>query len=184
MVEIPESLLLGPWSEEQIKLLFWLVKSGVRVDWRDSTSGEVRFPTASSLALFINCFQASSEGLRRAISAGDLRVIHLLLKAQPDKILDNPYTLKYALRNAGGNKFQVVNFILMVVVDSSLRTWADIIESEVDDLTAKATREGNREELDFIDAILQTRWYEELQDRKPRPRRAYKKGLLRRGDKS
>jgi hypothetical protein len=39
--EIPSSLLLGPWTENNIKLLFWAVKSGARIDWLKSTSGEV-----------------------------------------------------------------------------------------------------------------------------------------------
>lgn len=40
-VEIPESLLLGPWSEDMVKHLFWMVKSGARVYFTDSISGEV-----------------------------------------------------------------------------------------------------------------------------------------------
>jgi hypothetical protein len=40
-VEIPSSLLLGPWTEDSIKLLFWLIKAGARIDWIGSTSGEV-----------------------------------------------------------------------------------------------------------------------------------------------
>jgi len=41
-VEIPPSLLTGPWTEEMIKYLFWMVKSGARLEWLTSTSGEVR----------------------------------------------------------------------------------------------------------------------------------------------
>jgi hypothetical protein len=41
-VEIPDSLLRGPWTEDMIKYLFWLVKSGASVDFLNSTSGEVR----------------------------------------------------------------------------------------------------------------------------------------------
>lgn len=40
-LEIPQSLLLGPWTEEMTRLLFWLVKGGARFDWLNSTSGEV-----------------------------------------------------------------------------------------------------------------------------------------------
>jgi hypothetical protein len=40
-IEIPDSLLQGPWTEDKIKYLFWLVKSGAEVDWVTSTSGEV-----------------------------------------------------------------------------------------------------------------------------------------------
>lgn len=39
--EIPHTLLMGPWDEEAIKFLFWLVMGGARIDWLSSTSGEV-----------------------------------------------------------------------------------------------------------------------------------------------
>ena len=45
--EIPQSLLLGPWTEEMIRYLYWLVKSGATLNWLTSTSGEV--PLASFL---------------------------------------------------------------------------------------------------------------------------------------
>jgi hypothetical protein len=41
--EIPNSLLLGPWTEESIRYLFWATKSGARVDFIKSTSGEVGY---------------------------------------------------------------------------------------------------------------------------------------------
>jgi hypothetical protein len=41
--EIPNSLLLGPWREESIRYLFWVTKSGARVDFIKSTSGEVSY---------------------------------------------------------------------------------------------------------------------------------------------
>jgi hypothetical protein len=40
-VEVPTSLLLGPWTLENIKFLYWLIKAGARIDWLNSTSGEV-----------------------------------------------------------------------------------------------------------------------------------------------
>jgi hypothetical protein len=40
-VEIPHSLLLGPWSEEMIRHLFWVVKNGGCVNWVTSSTGEV-----------------------------------------------------------------------------------------------------------------------------------------------
>ncbi len=43
-VEIPHTLLLGPWTEEMIRHLFWIKKSGASIDWVNSTSGEVGSP--------------------------------------------------------------------------------------------------------------------------------------------
>ena len=40
-LEIPISLLSGPWSEDMIRYLFWVVKSGAQIDWINSTIGEV-----------------------------------------------------------------------------------------------------------------------------------------------
>lgn len=46
-LEIPRSLLLGPWTEEMIRYLYWMLKGGAQVDWLASTSGEVcpRYPS-------------------------------------------------------------------------------------------------------------------------------------------
>jgi hypothetical protein len=41
--EIPSSLLLGPWTEESIRSLFWATKAGARIDFIQSTSGEVSY---------------------------------------------------------------------------------------------------------------------------------------------
>jgi hypothetical protein len=43
-LEIPQSLLLGPWDEETTRFLFWLVKGGAQLEWLNSTSGEVCQP--------------------------------------------------------------------------------------------------------------------------------------------
>ena len=40
-LELPQGLLLGPWTEEMTRHLYWLVKGGGHVDWLKSTSGEV-----------------------------------------------------------------------------------------------------------------------------------------------
>jgi len=40
-VEIPINLLAGPWTDEMLKHLYWLVKSGASIDWVQSTLGEV-----------------------------------------------------------------------------------------------------------------------------------------------
>jgi hypothetical protein len=40
-VEIPSGLLLGPWDEQKIRHLYWIVRGGAKVDWVTSTTGEV-----------------------------------------------------------------------------------------------------------------------------------------------
>lgn len=39
--EIPHNLLLGPWTDDMVQFLYWLVKSGATLSWDKSTSGEV-----------------------------------------------------------------------------------------------------------------------------------------------
>jgi len=39
--EIPTSLLSGPWTEQNIELLFWLVRGGAMIDYSNSSAGEV-----------------------------------------------------------------------------------------------------------------------------------------------
>lgn len=50
-LELPITLLSGPWSEDMLKYLFWLVRSGAQIDWIGSTLGEV-----SQTALFQSYF--------------------------------------------------------------------------------------------------------------------------------
>jgi hypothetical protein len=50
-VEIPPSLLLGPWTEDMIRHLYWLVKGNAKIDWINSTSGEVCHDLCGGLAL-------------------------------------------------------------------------------------------------------------------------------------
>lgn len=40
--EIPESLLSGPWDKEKVRYLFWFLKSGAKLNWHTSVTGEVR----------------------------------------------------------------------------------------------------------------------------------------------
>jgi len=40
-VDFPDTLLLGPWTEDMIRYLYWLVKSGARLEWLANNSGEV-----------------------------------------------------------------------------------------------------------------------------------------------
>jgi hypothetical protein len=48
-VQIPQSLLSGPWTEEMVKRLFWLSKSGASINWLTSTDGEVSHPVTPAI---------------------------------------------------------------------------------------------------------------------------------------
>ncbi|CAD6444481.1 4ca8363a-49ab-4da6-9c08-6ed9979d6367 [Sclerotinia trifoliorum] len=84
--EIPNTLLVGPWDEEAIKFLYWLVMGGARIDWLTSTSGE-----------------AAIIGYKRAVRESRIEVIYLLLLAGIKDKLDGDI-IQYVLENAEANR--------------------------------------------------------------------------------
>ncbi|KAF4630934.1 hypothetical protein G7Y89_g7204 [Cudoniella acicularis] len=94
--EIPESLLLGPWDINQIRFLFWVVKSGARIDWFTSVSGETAL-----------------TGFKNAISTGDTRAILLLGWAGVAQKIDEEIMI-WTLENSGGDKLGVFNHLLLL----------------------------------------------------------------------
>ncbi|TGO75120.1 hypothetical protein BELL_0233g00100 [Botrytis elliptica] len=84
--EIPHTLLMGPWDEEAVKFLFWLVMGGARIDWLASTSGE-----------------AAIIGYKNAVRECRIEVIHLLLYAGVNHKLDEDI-FQYTLENADPNR--------------------------------------------------------------------------------
>ncbi|TGO28531.1 hypothetical protein BPAE_0026g00210 [Botrytis paeoniae] len=93
--EIPHTLLMGPWDEEAVKFLFWLVMGGARIDWLASTSGE-----------------AAIIGYKNAVRECRIEVIHLLLYAGVNQKLDEDI-FQYTLENADPNR-HFMTILLMV----------------------------------------------------------------------
>ena len=69
-VEIPSSLLLGPWTEDNIKLLFWLIKAGARIDWINSTSGEVCWTLSRLFTFLLTSFSWRAKVCKEQSSLG------------------------------------------------------------------------------------------------------------------
>ncbi|TGO48132.1 hypothetical protein BCON_0250g00050 [Botryotinia convoluta] len=93
--EIPYTLLMGPWDEEAVKFLFWLVMGGARIDWLASTSGE-----------------AAIIGYKNAVRECRIEVIHLLLYAGVNHKLDEDI-FQYTLENADPDR-HFMTIILMI----------------------------------------------------------------------
>ncbi|TGO47137.1 hypothetical protein BOTNAR_0541g00050 [Botryotinia narcissicola] len=93
--EIPHTLLMGPWDEEAVKFLFWLVMGGARIDWLASTSGE-----------------AAIIGYKNAVRECKIEVIHLLLYAGVNHKLDEDI-FQYSLENADPNR-HFMTILLMI----------------------------------------------------------------------
>ncbi|KUJ23528.1 uncharacterized protein LY89DRAFT_635836 [Mollisia scopiformis] len=130
-IEIPSSLLSGPWNEDTLKYLFWLITSGASIDWCHTTSGEVGL-----------------EGLKKAITFGDSRAIVILVWVGM-KVELNVNLMVYALRNAGGDKFAVITQLWMLNFPSVNNKGARIIEKEIADMMDEAQQEGDNEKYDL-----------------------------------
>jgi len=101
--EIPNSLLLGPWTADMTRYLFWLVRGGARIQWTDSTGGEVAL-----------------VGLKNAIITGNLQVMLLLDVAGLHGTLIELDMFEFALRNSGGDKVAVFHRLLGTGISRNL----------------------------------------------------------------
>ncbi|CAL3964067.1 unnamed protein product [Diplocarpon coronariae] len=139
-VEIPHSLLLGPWPPSALKHLFHLVKSGATLSWLTSTSGE-----------------AALEGLRSAVAAGDVAAAHLLVWSGLVEQLDVEM-LCWALRNAGGagpeGRVRMLNQLLRLGFTVLGARERARIERELSDLRDEGVLEANEEKLAFVRGLL------------------------------
>jgi hypothetical protein len=145
--EIPHTLLLGPWTEESTRHLFWMVKfGGAELEWVTSAIGEVSSATKARIWSNTYNVQVALLGLKNAIMAGDLRVIHLLewagLYGKPDVEF-----LIWAAHNAGGDKVTIMKRLLHGNFSDT-----EVIKfySAMDQLRSKAERESDTLTLDLI----------------------------------
>ncbi|EPQ63400.1 BgtA-21264 [Blumeria graminis f. sp. tritici] len=103
-VEIPDRLLLGPWSEEMLKELFCIIRFGASVDSWYSDKGETSF-----------------IGIRNAVKAGNIGALYLLLWAMDwnsecieffDCDFDGRNLITWAIRNVGGDYVAFMSHLL------------------------------------------------------------------------
>ncbi|KAE8440571.1 hypothetical protein EG329_007229 [Mollisiaceae sp. DMI_Dod_QoI] len=135
-IELPQSLLSGPWDEDMLKYLFWLTKSGAGIDWLNSTNGEVGL-----------------EGLKKAIIFGDVRAIHLLVWAGMLEKLDVDLLI-WAFRNAGGDKVAVINQLLRLNFSVMKDREARKIDKELSEIMDEAKQDGDQEKYEVAKRIL------------------------------
>ena len=93
------------------------------------------------------------SGLKTAISAGDVRAIHLLEWAGLIEKLDID-TMIWALHNAGGNKLAVINQLLRLGFTALWDLDARRLGRALADIRDEAVAESDQEKLDFVKAIL------------------------------
>ncbi|TAQ88948.1 hypothetical protein B7494_g2743 [Chlorociboria aeruginascens] len=131
-VEIPRSLLLGPWDEEMTRRLFWLVYGSARVSFIKSTSGEI-----------------GRLGLRRAIAEGNHRLIRLLVWAGVHP--HDPALMVWALRNVGGDKVAIIDQLISTGLSAdSFSKFAEALDIMGDE----AVHRGNAEKLLFYNSLV------------------------------
>ncbi|KAH8684558.1 hypothetical protein BGZ60DRAFT_397826 [Tricladium varicosporioides] len=144
--EIPESLLLGPWSDAQMRYLYWVVKSGARIDWLRSTSGETAL-----------------TGMRNAIIEGDTRAIILLGWAGVSGKIDENMII-FALRESGSDKVRVFNHLLLLIDSAGWNSKISVpnIKGTLDEIKIKARQRKDKERLKLVKDIRQSPWFERL----------------------
>ncbi|KAJ8067136.1 hypothetical protein OCU04_004508 [Sclerotinia nivalis] len=134
--EIPNTLLMGPWDEEAIKFLYWLVMGGARIDWLTSTSGE-----------------AAIIGYKRAVRESRIEVIYLLLLAGIEDKLDGDI-IQYTLENADVSRYFTTILMMISPELSSLSLLLD----EMLLFKNSHEHENDFEKLRLIEELLA--WFE------------------------
>jgi hypothetical protein len=96
----------------------------------------------------------SLEGLKTAITTGNIRAIHLLGWAGLIEKLDVE-TVTWTFRNAGGDKIATVNQILRLGFDCnlSLEKASRKIQRELVDMRDEAEVEGDQAKFDLVQEI-------------------------------
>ncbi|CCU74413.1 hypothetical protein BGHDH14_bghG000309000001001 [Blumeria hordei DH14] len=102
--EIPDSLLLGPWSEEMLKKLFFIIRLGASIENWYSNKGETLF-----------------TGLRNAVKVGNIGALYLLLWALDwnseragffNHDFNGRNLITFAIRNVGGDYVAFMSHLL------------------------------------------------------------------------
>lgn len=155
--EIPHSLLTPPFTPQTLQHLFHLLKSGARISWLASTSGEVAF-----------------SGLKDAIRECNVEAVHLLVWSGLLERLDVE-VLVWGLRNVGSgletadenrkengvvvsleDKVKTINQILRLgftAMDSRERGRA---EAELLDMRDEALMRDDEEGLEFVRRVVES----------------------------
>lgn len=132
--ELPHSLLTPPFTPQNLQHLFHLLKSGARISWLTSTSGEVAF-----------------SGLKDAIRECNVEAVHLLVWSGLLERLDVE-VLVWGLRNVGSGLESVDGLGkdngVVVSLEDKVRTINQILRLG---FTAMDSRERGRAEAEFLD---------------------------------
>ncbi|KAH6724978.1 hypothetical protein BKA61DRAFT_41039 [Leptodontidium sp. MPI-SDFR-AT-0119] len=145
-LEIPHSLLSSPFAPNTLAYLFHLLKSGARISWLSSTSGEVAL-----------------SGLQSAITQGNVQAIHLLVWSGLIERLDVEMLI-WTLRNAGDGgqgegvegRVRTVNQILrlgFMVLEGRER---GRVEAELLDIRDEALMVEDEEGLEFVRRVVES----------------------------
>ncbi|KAG4436707.1 hypothetical protein IFR05_007821 [Cadophora sp. M221] len=141
-LEIPHSLLSPPFTPHTLAYLFHLLKSGARISWLSSTSGEVAL-----------------SGLQSAITEGNVQAIHLLVWSGLVERLDIEL-LVWTLRNAGGEgvggKVRTVSQILRLGFTVLEGRERGRVEAELLDMRDEALMVGDEEGLEFVRKVVES----------------------------
>jgi len=98
------------------------------------------------------------DGLRSAVSAGELRVVHLLLWAGLFKKLSID-TIIWSFRTAGGDKLAVVNHLVELGFSSLDYKEKRRVVSELEDLEDEAIQNNDQDTFNFAKGVFESLAY-------------------------
>jgi hypothetical protein len=94
------------------------------------------------------------EGLKTAITTGNIKAIHLLEWYGLIEKLDIE-TLLWTFRNAGGDNIATVNQILRIGFSYISTNLKDLrkVQRELSDMQDEAEQDGDQDQLDFVKGV-------------------------------
>lgn len=137
--EIPAYLLHGPWSDDNLKFLFYLARSLAQVDWFDSTSGE-----------------EAVAGLYTAIRTGNLYALFVLSRFCDEKHV-SVALIKYAIWNATLHREEIMKFFKPLVQDLGHRDRVEV-RKEITRFRTEVSAEGDDGERERLVQVTKSVW--------------------------
>ena len=150
--QIPARYLTVPWTANSIKVLFWLIRAGAKIDYHGSSLGEVCLAQSPTNAA-ANINQVAMIGLQRAIEDGNLQMIHLFDHLAISTLLNSDIFDLLAVTQAPNKLDVIVRVLDILAMKEDLGpyestdamfdapTYMSVWNDWIDDLTAIVRRE-------------------------------------------
>ncbi|TQS34208.1 hypothetical protein Golomagni_05417 [Golovinomyces magnicellulatus] len=158
-VEIPISLITGPWSGDMLKYFFWILLSWTELDSMKCAASE-----------------KALEGLKRAIRVGEIKAIYLLVWMSRftrfgystlifEQNIDGFKVLIWALHNVGGDVLAVMSHLLTLAQEQISEKYIEEIQNEITNI--KFDLNEANDEVSFVWIAQLEKFAQNLRARSP-----------------